>query len=320
MEFGLNDNRIHSILPNHFDDIFLEKIIKLIDLNMELNAISIPIIPASLKVPIYPLHLGLLVKLRKALKRLVKRKIMIEPIDQDYSLTMYIVANMLTNNADILNHWSPNQLERAACLLEEKCKVLSGYLYTLLDVEPLYPPFTTQQLNTHCSHLNNNISNTNTNTNTTPLSNEHCVLFRKSYIDKVNQYHASVKRPNVNATEVFHENEVQSVTATIAIEEDDFNNDIELVTTLSNLSRERCIECGSNRQVYCGDCGGLRLTSTVGVLPDRVSLPFDVLLLVHWYLGYIYIYICICVSCEYLRSYIDVYMQMYIYHTHYIYI
>lgn len=51
---------------------------------------------------------------------------------------------------------------------------------------------------------------------------------------------------------------------------------------LSEADREVCAVCGGRRQIYCGDCGGVRLPRAGAMLPDRVRLPFDVLLIVHW--------------------------------------
>ena len=51
---------------------------------------------------------------------------------------------------------------------------------------------------------------------------------------------------------------------------------------LSEVNREICHLCGGRRQIYCGDCGGVRLDQAESLLPSRVVLPFDVLLIVHW--------------------------------------
>ena len=51
---------------------------------------------------------------------------------------------------------------------------------------------------------------------------------------------------------------------------------------LSEVNREICHLCGGRRQIYCGDCGGVRLDQAESLLPPRVVLPFDVLLIVHW--------------------------------------
>ena len=47
---------------------------------------------------------------------------------------------------------------------------------------------------------------------------------------------------------------------------------------LSAVDREICHLCGGRRQIYCGDCGGIRLDRAESLLPQRVVLPFDVLL------------------------------------------
>ena len=52
--------------------------------------------------------------------------------------------------------------------------------------------------------------------------------------------------------------------------------------TLSRAEREVCVMCGGRRQVYCGDCGGQRMIRAGTLLPPRIKLPFDLLLVVHW--------------------------------------
>lgn len=51
---------------------------------------------------------------------------------------------------------------------------------------------------------------------------------------------------------------------------------------LAAAERERCHVCGGKRQIYCGDCGGVRVGQGGALLPPRVLLPFDLLLIVHW--------------------------------------
>jgi hypothetical protein len=51
---------------------------------------------------------------------------------------------------------------------------------------------------------------------------------------------------------------------------------------LAAAERERCHLCGGKRQIYCGDCGGIRVGQGGELLPRRVVLPFDLLLIVHW--------------------------------------
>eukprot|EP01036_Dinobryon_divergens_P026672 gene26673-35348_t len=77
------------------------------------------------------------------------------------------------------------------------------------------------------------------------------------------EYHAIVKRPEGTF---------------------DLNLDTEtlyLIEKLSKLPREKCSRCLGCRQVYCGPCG-LRMPNAEELLPARVELPFDVLLLLHW--------------------------------------
>lgn len=51
---------------------------------------------------------------------------------------------------------------------------------------------------------------------------------------------------------------------------------------LAAAERERCQLCGGKRQIYCGDCGGVRVGHGGELLPPRILLPFDLLLIVHW--------------------------------------
>ena len=62
-------------------------------------------------------------------------------------------------------------------------------------------------------------------------------------------------------------------------------NDASSSSQLSDLAavrREMCPVCGSKRQIYCGDCGGVRMADGGAFLPPRILLPFDVLLVMHW--------------------------------------
>lgn len=61
--------------------------------------------------------------------------------------------------------------------------------------------------------------------------------------------------------------------------------DMEQIKRLAALPRDTCAGCNCKRQVYCGDCGssGERMSNASGLLPPRVTLPFNILLLVHWH-------------------------------------
>lgn len=55
-----------------------------------------------------------------------------------------------------------------------------------------------------------------------------------------------------------------------------------LIDDLAAVRREKCHVCGCKRQIYCGDCGGVRMVAGGASLPPRFLLPFDVLLVMHW--------------------------------------
>jgi hypothetical protein len=55
-----------------------------------------------------------------------------------------------------------------------------------------------------------------------------------------------------------------------------------LIDDLAAVRREKCHVCGCKRQIYCGDCGGVRMVAGGASLPPRIRLPFDVLLVMHW--------------------------------------
>ena len=55
-----------------------------------------------------------------------------------------------------------------------------------------------------------------------------------------------------------------------------------LIDDLAAVRREKCHLCGCKRQIYCGDCGGVRMAAGGAFLPPRILLPFDVLLVMHW--------------------------------------
>ena len=54
-------------------------------------------------------------------------------------------------------------------------------------------------------------------------------------------------------------------------------------SSLSQLHREECHVCKCRRQIYCGSCGGLQMLEASKFLPSRVEIPFDILLIVHWF-------------------------------------
>jgi hypothetical protein len=142
-------------------------------------------------------------------------------------------------------HWTVDRLEMASYEMSRKEITLSPRLQRELDFQPLMP-----LQGTHDS----------------------CLLhFEPAFLSKVRAYHLSVERPQ--GTFCLDERE--------SCLESEKSNRV-LVGRLAQCDREVCSSCGRRQQIYCGGCGGLRMTMADKLLPDRVSLPFDILLLVHW--------------------------------------
>ena len=51
---------------------------------------------------------------------------------------------------------------------------------------------------------------------------------------------------------------------------------------LAALGREECPSCGGRKQVYCGECVGVRMPLAEKLMPPRIALPFNILILLHW--------------------------------------
>lgn len=142
-------------------------------------------------------------------------------------------------------HWTAARLEMASYEMSRKEITLSPRLQRELDFQPLIP-----SRDTH----------------------DTCFLhFEPAFLAKVRAYHLSVERPagtfSLDENKSFSESE---------------NSRRILVDRLAQCDREVCPCCGRRQQIYCGGCGGLRMTMADKLLPDRISLPFDILLLVHW--------------------------------------
>lgn len=98
-----------------------------------------------------------------------------------------------------------------------------------------------------------------------PLDSITCnIRFARSFLIKVEAYHGLVRRPE----------------GTFDVE---VLPNLNTIKQLCSLPRSTCYFCNGCRQIYCGSCGGLRLENVCSLLPERIDLPFDVLLLLHWY-------------------------------------
>jgi hypothetical protein len=216
----------------------------------------------------YLLTCGLLIKLKKGLLRIIKKSKLKRPYNNDlfYSVVKY-------NTYDIceLQNWNADDLAISTTELCKKSVCLSSELRNELGLMELL--------------------NLKLNKDTMMLE------FPVSFLDKVAVYHSTVSRPpgtfislesNSGYVSTDTKNGSCSHGDKIARKEEDTKEQA-LLQFLSNLPREKCTNCGANRQVYCGDCGGLRLPSTASkYLPHRINLPFDVLLFHHWYVPFSY--------------------------------
>ena len=95
-------------------------------------------------------------------------------------------------------------------------------------------------------------------------SNYTYITYDTQFLSKVKQYHETVARPEGTFT-------------SDKVDEDPY------IIELSKVARSICSICNAKRQLYCGDCGGVRLPCTEHLLPPRVELPFSILLIVHWH-------------------------------------
>jgi hypothetical protein len=92
-----------------------------------------------------------------------------------------------------------------------------------------------------------------------PRSAQAPLVFDTFFLEKVAAYHEKLRRPDGTFTAVVDER----------------------VAKLRALERVSCVSCGRRRQVYCCWCMQ-RLENAENWLPQRVQLPFDILVIQHW--------------------------------------
>ncbi len=88
----------------------------------------------------------------------------------------------------------------------------------------------------------------------------HHLQFHQSFVEGIKAYHDTVRRPD----------------GTFDMQED------EHLERLCSTERVVCGLCLGKRQLYCGPCGGIRMNYSEELLPPRVVMPFDILLLLHY--------------------------------------
>lgn len=180
--------------------------------------------------------LGLLLKLRSGLKRLIRRNRLhfnSPPLDYTESKVLFTMWEGVSAASAVDLGWGDAEaLFHAGDVLSTKNLYLWSGLSKELNTHPLLPP-----------------------------AADGSIAFYKPFVDAVIAYQTSLERP----VETFEDRESRDLAAAV-----------------KEHPRETCPVCCNRKHIYCGSCGGVRMPSTEHLLPPRIRLPFDVLLLVHW--------------------------------------
>lgn len=291
-------------LPEHFDDNAICTILRKGDTH---------------KYKQYPLTCGLAVKLRTALIRVLKRSVLKAAERKALpteDICLYSLVETFTSEKDFLRqHWpSPVVFHTVVLELAIKTINLSPLLQKELSLHPLGTPRYVVVTGIDAS-VNNGVGvevvevngikypirrpdvrNSNTGQ---PLRIS--IHFDKDFLIRVRQYHEANRRPEGTfespvkspmktpftcAPTITSPEQDEEYPPTGGDENDGDNycspDTAALISTLAELPKEVCARCKGRRQVYCGDCWGARMPLAQNVLPDRIELPFDVVLLLHW--------------------------------------
>jgi hypothetical protein len=143
--------------------------------------------------------------------------------------------------------WTSTTLFSTAIELNKICCEISPGLIRDLDSHPLLPPINSR-------------------------TSQELVQFQNQFLFKVMEYFKTLERPQ----------ETFSLEKILIEDHSKLSEYLFLVENLSRLPREVCQKCSGRRQIYCGDCEGIRMKNAEEFLPNRISLPIDILLLLHW--------------------------------------
>ena len=105
-----------------------------------------------------------------------------------------------------------------------------------------------------------------------PTTEAQGIIFDLKFLKMVAAYHDELERP---------EGTFEVIDPNAAVKQDELEIALKL-SELSSLPRDVCRSCMCRKQVYCGDCTGVRMQNAEEFLPKRITLPFDVLLLIDW--------------------------------------
>jgi hypothetical protein len=237
----------------------------------------------------YPLTCGLAMKLRTGLVRVIKRSVLKSAERRLLStedVNLYNLIEAFTSEPEFLReHW-PSAPTLHSVIVEVAIKAinLSPPLHRELCLHPLGVPThipATAETSARTSAVELNGITYDVSGQNQTSQGRIAVQFNKDFLRRVRQYHEETRRPAGT-----FDSPVKSAAATVA-ETPDTPQQPETaldrtILQLANLPKETCPQCRGSRQVYCGDCSGLRMVEADKFLPARVELPFDVLLLLHW--------------------------------------
>jgi hypothetical protein len=222
----------------------------------------------------YEFCCGLVIKIRTGILRLIKRQLLKreyvneDEANCDLSRLMYSSMDHFLVDSGLLilkTNWSESSLYMAASELVTKSQNISPTLQKVLFDLPL-------RKRKLCSiNMDEDVE----------------LIFDESFLAKVAEYHLKMSRPegtfDLNVTAANDDgSRTDFLTAEESAARTSFNSSVPY-EELSKVPREICPSCGSRRQIYCGHCGGIRMPMASELLPPRIDLPFNILLILHWY-------------------------------------